>query len=235
MAPGLYVVLAMTAVFVAIGGDGNSATLWERFEPLVRLIRDYWPLSILVVFAAYLFGSILHAFPVTLSDKICRHCFRRTVRRKFRKFYDDEFPYKTLISEYTNTIPGYREFNDKISPNIYKSDNSEYFALINFYNYLKLSVCIGSPSTFLIIQELESRIRLFSGMFWAGLIGILVNFSLIFYVYINEDVGVWITFIISYFIISLTLVLLFGRQLPQIRGREAMHVYLAYFAYLKQP
>ena len=180
MAPGLYVVLAIAAVFVAIGGDSNSATLWARFEPLVRHIRDYWPLSILVVFAAYLFGSILHAFPVTLSDKICRHCFRRTLRKKFRKFYDDEFPYKMLIDEYTNTIPGYKEFNDKISSNAEKLNDFQDFTLINIYNYFKLSVCIGSPSTFLIIQELESRIRLFSGMFWAGLIGILVSFSLMY-------------------------------------------------------
>lgn len=233
MAPGLYVFLAIAAVSVAIGDDSTGATLWEKFNPLVKLLTDYWPLSILVIFAAYLLGNILRAVPVNLSDKICRRWFRRTVPLKKRFFFDSKFPYKKLIKEYVETLPKYGILPNKFLPNDKEIDAMEHYVLHTIFNYFKLVLCTGAPDAFAYIQEFESRVRLFSGMFWAGLVGIFTNIILTVHVLFNNNFEIWREFIVVYFIISLILVLLFGRQLPRVRGQEAVHVYLAYFAYIK--
>lgn len=233
MAPGLYVVLAIAAVSVAMGDDSTGATLWEKFKPFVKLLTDYWPLSILVIFAAYLLGNILRAFPVNLSDRICRRWFRRTVSLRDRYFFDFEFPYKVLIKEYVEMLPKYGVLSDKLLPNKEEIDEMKPYVLHTMFNYFKLVLCTGAPDAFVYIQEFELRVRLFSGMFWAGLVGIITNIILAVYVFANKDFEIWIGFIVVYFIISLVLVLLFGRQLPRVRGQEAVHVYLAYFAYMK--
>ena len=224
--------VAVTALPTAIFDKTLGGGLWDRFEPVVAAISDFWPLSILFVFAAYLIGAVMRAVPVNSADGACRRLFRRTIPTKNdrRKMYEEAFPYRSLLKYY---ITSFKKYN--LVPNNFILDENDIgqisnLKLHNLFIHFKNCLCSKSPDIYSTVKEFESRVRLFSGMFIAGICGLILVSCLLVIVLLNESVAIWWPFVLTTAFTSLLLILAFGRQLPKARKQEAMHVYLAYFA-----
>ena len=97
------------------------------------------------------------------------------------------------------------------------------------FNYWKDFVCISSPEGFEFYQTFETRSRMFAGMIFAGLVGILGSL-LIIYLTRNYSCEVGLTL----FLFSLALYITFGANFRRVRTQEAqvlLMIYLAYFQY----
>jgi len=97
------------------------------------------------------------------------------------------------------------------------------------FNYWKSMICINSPEGFEYYQTFEMRVRLMSGIIcaaWCGIIGALYIF--ISTLSIFHGIG------LPLFLVSFTLLMIFGLNIHRVRLQEARELLLIYSAYVQQ-
>ncbi|MBI3418380.1 MAG: hypothetical protein HY043_24080 [Verrucomicrobia bacterium] len=107
--------------------------------------------------------------------------------------------------------------------------------LHDIFNFWKMVLCQEAESAFLFTQELEARVRLFAGMFWAGAVGLAITLVGSFLVAMNFF-GIhlikpdWCKPLALLTGLSLILCALFGSQLRRVRKHEVRQLFTAYLA-----
>ena len=133
-----------------------------------------------------------------------------------------KFPHSERLEDYLGTLRSNAssthcsEFATPVIDNIVPMD---------VFNYWKNVLCINSPDGFRYYQGFEARSRFFSGMFWAGLLGMVGGIWSII-VYPTVPLALW-----QILIISTVVALLFGSQFRRIRCQEATALISLYTAY----
>jgi hypothetical protein len=153
-----------------------------------------------IFFLVYLIGQALRAIPVAITEKCCKQlhcnlicsqderkcneiklCRKNEGLAKYYYYKNEKFPYSRALNEILKKLDNSEEivsysFSNLFSPeNI--DDNDLYYI---YFNLFKVSLCAESANTFLYTQKFEERVRLFAGLFWAGIINfILVNISIL--------------------------------------------------------
>lgn len=185
-------------------------SLWSSLEPLVHLTHDKPPVIILILFSAYILGSILRAVPVTNSENfICSKEHRFPYERTVKKMFDSIKSNPQLTNIDSHVVP---DLSDGLPKHV--------------YNCWKDIVCVCSPEGFAYYQEFEARTRFFAGMFLAGCIGIvcapltLLLAGSIFY-----------KPALLLFFVSLIITYLYGRNLQHVRMQEVTTLAGLFLAY----
>lgn len=207
---------SFVSIYIALGIDhGNTAppeTLWASLDPLIQLTHERPSIILLILFSAYLLGSVLRSVPVSFSEKMM--CLT-----------GERFPYQESIKGIIDGIkcnPEASKINTEYIPDISKDMN------IQIYNYWKDIVCIGSPEGFSNYQEFEARTRFFAGMFLAGLMGMLA--ALLALVIAGD---IFYMPAIYLLILSIILSATYGTNLRRVRIQEVTTLTGLYLAYLQ--
>jgi hypothetical protein len=96
------------------------------------------------------------------------------------------------------------------------------------YNYWKDALCLSTPTGFEYYQTFETRVRFFTGMIWAGLVGIfaalaiLVRCQMLF-----QPVGILLLEL------SLILFITFSANFRRVRRQEVRALFLIFGAHLQ--
>jgi hypothetical protein len=68
-------------------------------------VKDHWPLSVTLLFFAYLVGSFLRAIPVTMADRICGWVFKWTAGKGYGQvLYEGDFPYRSMLDQQLDAL-----------------------------------------------------------------------------------------------------------------------------------
>jgi hypothetical protein len=189
---GMYVFLVAHATYSA-----TTTSLWQYLVEFAGVVQETPALAVLVLFGAFLFGSIIRSIPVDWADACT------TLGR------GKSFPYVQRL----------RHMRDRLIVERGVSNISEErlpdpagVSRITF-NYWKDFLCIEAPAAFSFYETFEARSRFFAGMFWAGVAGlggaVIAKISSISSP--SSQIAV----------LSLTLVAAFGLQLRRVRAQEA--------------
>lgn len=199
--PGFFIFIVSFVCLVNGTAAATSLSLWEHLLFLSTKIKENPPVIIFVLFAAYLLGSIIRSMPVQWAEAVAsfgrsRFPFGPKLRGMLREIKDE--------CAATNLRP-------ESLPTVEKLSSST-------FNYWKDFLCARAPEAFLYYQSFEARSRFYTGMFWAGAVGII---------------GGGVTVLRSYManlslipgtqlcVVSLCLCLAFGTQLRRVREQEA--------------
>jgi hypothetical protein len=87
------------------------------------------------------------------------------------------------------------------------------------FNHWKNALCVRSPESFRYYQMFESRSRMFAGMFWAGLIGVLGSIWTLAHLGVTGFAHT--PFAWQALAVSAVVILLFGGQFRRVREQEA--------------
>jgi hypothetical protein len=189
-----------------------TESAWSSLEPLVHLTHDKPSVIILILFCAYVLGSILRAVPVTKSENfICDN--------------KNEFPYGKTVKEMFDSIKTHHRLTHVETELIPELTNG---LPKHVYNCWKDIVCVCSPEGFAFFQEFEARTRFFAGMFLAGCIGIVCAplTSLVVGSILYKPA-------LYLFIVSVIITLLYGRNLQHVRMQEVTTLAGLFLAYVQ--
>jgi hypothetical protein len=198
--PGFFLVCAITIAFAPVQMVPTT-TLWTRLEGAATHIGGAPPLVVLLAFGAYLIGSLVRIVPLKAVERVIppgKVLFPHVV--EVRRFIN------TLKEEATAAC-----HEVSLGPTIGNSLSQHVF------NHWKNAVCLRSADGFRYYQSFESRSRMFAGMFWAGLVGILCAIITICRTVPNVSrAGV------ELMVLSLAIVVCFGSQFRRVRVQEAV-------------
>jgi len=218
--PGLYVVASIGFARLAIGASGLD-DLSGRLASHLNGETKLYPV-VVAVFAAYILGSAIRAFPISVADNVIGSAVRPLIRTRiverssnaeFRKLYDDGFPYRAMLEyvgrelERTHSVTSLRALERSVDYRV-------------VFDYWKTYVRIKNPEFTTRLHELEARTRMFHGFLWAALCGTLV--ALVTWCVGRSPLPlIWA-------VPSFLIFLIFAIRLRHVRGEEALHVYCAY-------
>lgn len=228
MAPGFHLLVALLILILSSSAKYNKYLDVNHLMNSAINLNSYWPLYILAVFLAYLFGNFLRAIPVRNADNLCKKLFSWTAGKKSSLvaiYYSDSFPYHSALTRLLDNLRANGFPKDLFSV----PDKSTVHTAFNFF---KTVLCAESPSAFEYTQTLESRVRLFAGMFWSSCVAIAISLILGILALISTSSVTWSPFHTGLLFASLAVAVLLGGQLPRVRGQEVEYVFLAYLAYL---
>jgi hypothetical protein len=202
------------SLYLLLGLDHTNRnvdeSLWSSLEPLVQLTHDKPSVIILILFSAYILGSILRAVPVTSSETFI--CSKK-----------HKFPYERTVGEMFNSISNHSQLTNvdkKFIPDLSNGLPK------HIYNCWKDIVCVCSPDGFAYYQEFEARTRFFAGMFLAGCLGIVcAPLTLLMVQSIFYKPALYL------FFVSLIITYLYGRNLQHVRMQEVTTLAGLYLAY----
>ncbi|NIM16139.1 MAG: hypothetical protein GTO45_29400 [Candidatus Aminicenantes bacterium] len=222
--PGAYVFSIILFVYLAITHEDANISISHRIESVFDELKDYWPLTLIIFIICYLIGILIRSFRVSIADELCKKIFSRFTRFKKGKwnitFYKSSFPYPAILEKLIQHLT-----ESKLVKRI-KLPDEEY--LDSAYQFWKLSICSELPDVFSYTQTLESTVRLFAGMFWAGLLGIIGS------IVILVARLSWWKLDLLLFSISLIISTIFGMNIRRVRGREVSYVFIAYLVLQKK-
>ncbi len=238
MTPGFYILIIMVSAFISFYPGTETCFNWNGLLQIVKEWKAYWPLYLFAVFIVYLIGSFLRAIPISTADKICKLIFSGMLKKKMSKVEIQEKSAKNLVTIYYNYPfpyhPAWERLFSYLQGNCFEEgafnlpDRKDMHAS---YNFFKSVLCSYVPNAFAYTQTLEARVRLFAGMFWSGLLGIAV-FSMLGILHFNNLIQiVWSTTHLMIVGMSFLICVLFGGQLPRVRGQEVEYVFYSYLAY----
>jgi hypothetical protein len=229
LAPGLYLT-AIASLFMAalIRGPGQNWT--EALNNLSNLIKLHWPLSIVLFFFSYLLGNILRAIPVNIVDRICGPIFKKTARNHHdRALYRDNFPYLPMLRQQLLDL----QANGLLKRSGLPDSSSAHTT----FNLWKMMLCHRAPAMFDYIQDLEGRVRLFSGIIWSALLSsFLAAVGVILSTCPKHPFNSsWLPIMIIIAVLSLMTAGLLGWRLRHVRGEEVYGVYHAVVSLMAEP
>jgi hypothetical protein len=226
LGPGVYLTVACAlgggAVYDALDRTNNDVP-----AQMLTTIAASWPLATFFFFIAYLTGSALRACSVTFVDRYIGSRFKFTASGPFQRalYESNNFPYLPMLEHQLEAIRQNRSglsLQGEILPPVQTAHT--------VFNLWKTLVCGKSTALFEYTQELESRVRLFSGMLWASALA-LVPSAAIFVVILFWSVSPkWLPTMIVLVFSSLLFFIILGWRLRHVRGEEAVMVFLAYLS-----
>ena len=225
MLPGLYLLLVFITIVLSNKNFHNLYT-WNNLLELCKNWNNYWPLYLLAFFLSYLLGQVFRAIPVKNAEKICKKLFYWTTTEGSldRIYYTTKFPYRRAMLRIISNL-----HDNGFPKNIFSLPDKK---LHTAFNYFKVTLCAESTNLFIYTQMLEARVRLFSGIFWAGSISVILFILLGCYATIDFENIFWSYFHTYFLITSILITILIGMQLPRVRGQEVEYVFLSYLTYL---
>lgn len=163
MIPGVHMLVVIGAVLHVVSGKPPDA-LWDSVE----FVTGNWPVAILLLFGAYLLGSIARAIPVDIMDNMIARFMRGSLMcglgmraRKHRERYNARFPFRRTVLKRI-----YRELRQNgmcSGVDVPRASKSH-----TVFNLWKMYLCEAAPNRFAYTQRIEARTRLFCGMIAAG-------------------------------------------------------------------
>lgn len=198
----------------------DGVDLWNRLVASITIdAQPRWYSIVIALFAAYLLGSVLRAFPVWRLDTPLAKLFgiriRRNVGERMELLYRDPYPYPAMLSFDRQQLV--------ISGCVSASNSCPSFDGCHAHvvlDYCKEYASLRSPAAAERLQEVEARTRLFFGMF--GAMGLGSATSLVF------ALCGWSALPLLWCAASIPFALIFGQRLRFIRGQEARMIYYAY-------
>ena len=222
LVPGSFVLLIIISVYLALTHKDQSSGIIKRIAPFFKVFTDYWPLFLVLFIIAYLVGILIRAIRVNLADMLSKKIFEKFNRSKWiRLGYESEFPYPVILEDVkkelleSNMISSYSLPNEK--------------NLHNVYNFWKMIICLESQDVFSHIQNLESIVRLFVGMFWSGFIGVIGYLITLGGCLLNKIIrDVWLDFTLVMLVVSVIILIMFGMNIRRVRVQEVVVLFMAY-------
>lgn len=214
MPPGLFIFIV---AFIAFSDDlplENRRSLLDYFLSLSKILHQYPAAILFMLFAAYIFGSIIRSMPVHWAEIVAT-------------FRGSEFPYpdvlKKMLDQMKNEATA-SHLNPDLLPTLQGVSS-------HTFNYWKDMLCIRAPEAFSFYQTFEARSRFFTGMFWAGLVG-LVSSLIMSIKIITQQYP--ITPAIHLLFLSVPLIIAFGWQIRRVREQEARLLLALFVAFIQQ-
>ena len=225
LVPGFFIFAVIVSFFLAFTHKDPKISILERIKPFFDNLKEYWPLAIFLIVIGYLLGNLIRAIRVTTADKFSKTIFSRLAITEEKKlFYKGSFPYPIILNEIRKHLNDSDLIADITLP-------EEEKPLYSAWNFWKITIGLEFPDMFNYIQNLESRVRLFAGMFWAGLVGIIVSLSIFGGCIFNNVIKVvWLKYNLYLFFASAALFTMFGMNLRRVRREEARSVFMGYLA-----
>lgn len=211
LSPGFVI---FTFVYAVYRTDKTTASLWAVLQVLAEQLQQRPAWIVFVLFAAYLLGSLLRAVPVWWAERLSP------------PFRMSRFPYPDVLKEVVATVK-----------NHYKAAGLDETRLpdlgdgvpMHIYNYWKNALCLGTASGFDYYQTFEMRVRFFTGMIWAGWIGLLCSLAVFIHCWAATHVVGW-----TMLLLALLLLLTFGVNFRRVRRQESRALLLLFITYLQQ-
>ncbi len=221
--PGFFITgVIVSAVLVFTQTDAKIGII-KRFGPFFKTLKGNWILTFIAFVIIFLAGNFLRSIKVTIADNVANFLFKRFIKASWTKlFYGNPFPYRDLLEKIKLILLQNKLIEDIPLP-------VDKHSLYILFQYWKMVICIEKSGSFSYIQEFESRVRMFAGMFWAGSCGIggsiLISASFIF----NKAACiVWWKYILLMFLVSVIIAVIFSRSLKRVRSEEVISVFIAY-------
>lgn len=229
LAPGIYVVSAASLIAIPLI-EPTATSPWQRIIQTLRGLAHDWPIVVVGVFFAYLIGSVLRAVPVNIADRLCKRLFGWTARDPDSfdgLIYRDHFPYSKMLDFQLQAL---QKSGIKIRIRWPLEKGTSH----TMFNYWKAALCLDTPAAFVYAQELEGRVRLFAGMFWAGILGLLVCTAGVCLL-LGPLPTSWFGPLLVFVLLSLTIAGVFGWRLRRVRADEAVRVFIAFLRLSQRP
>lgn len=229
--PGLYVMSAIGFAFVSAGAR-DWGTLSSKLKAALAVDPKWLP-TIAVLFASYIMGSMVRAFPVDSVDRRIGGLVRwiRGLNPKKDKenaqgsmlylLYGSDFPYQPWLEHHHALIVTTQKYlnssaavQESLKTGILPGD----FRLHVVFDFWKAWLYAVEPDAGSHIQESEARTRMFCGMFWACIIAFIVS-----------AVGsIWSHMCWVSACVSALIVIMCAWRLRHIRGEEARQIFFSY-------
>jgi hypothetical protein len=221
--PGSFVIGVIVSGVLVFTQYDTKTGIMDRFNPLFDTMKGNWIFSLIAFVMIFLVGNLLRALRVNNVDKISNFLFKRFIKNPFDKpLFETLFPYRETLKYIKAELLQVKLIEDITLP----EDKNAWH---DIYNYWKMAICIESPGSFYLIQDLEGRVRMFAGMFWAGAAGILGSVIIALGFFINgAAMSVWGGYILFMFILSAIIAVSFALNLKRVRRQEVISVFLAY-------
>jgi cytochrome bd-type quinol oxidase subunit 2 len=246
--PGFYVLANLWLVGLAFTYRENE-DLWQAVQAAVQTPTENWTVFLGIILTSYLLGSLLRAVPVNAADRAAQLLLAPLrlvlgllpwLRAYGLRF--EPFPYRSILKDTLDNVAscgGLRGLNDPAVTALREAvkvpDPTQEFSaealLHTAYNYWKVVVCDRAPGAFEFSQELESRVRLFAGMFWAGLLGIVLLVGGFWAAGLRGYLSEWRFW--AALAVSAAIGVGFGLNVGRVRREEVRHVFLAYLTLLR--
>ncbi len=202
--PGFYSVLLLGFL---LKFPQNATTMIEALSPIAFVLKENPVYLIFLLFAAYLFGSIIRALKVKWAEK---------VSPPFRS----DFPYQDELKIALETL----KKSQAIKVDTTKFPDLSGGVSEDVFNYWKDVLCAKSDKAFDYYESFETRARFSAGMVWAGVVGMIASLSMLFRC---VTVG-W-----QLLVLSLVVYIAFGFHLRRVRKQEAKALLFLYVAHLQ--
>jgi hypothetical protein len=222
LVPGSFVLIILASISLAFTHRDPAEGIIQRVKPFFDVLKNYWPLVLILLIIAYLAGNIIRAVRVNLADMLSKKLFANLAKREWLKVgYESAFPYPAVLEKMKNELIESKLLADFSLP--------EEKNLHNVYNYWKMVICLESQEVFTRIRNAESVVRLFVGMFWAGFIGVLGYLIILAGCLFNVIIRyVWLEYAIVMLAISIVILVTFGMNIRRVRAQEVGFVFMGY-------
>jgi hypothetical protein len=225
LVPGSYVFSIILFFYLAISHEDMKISLSQRIEDFFRELKEYWALTLIIIIICYLLGILIRSFRVTIADELSKKLFSWLFKKgKWnKKLYESSFPYPAMLEVLIDHLE-----KQGIVLKSFKLPPKD--TLYSAYQFWKISICSELPDVFSYTQNMESTVRLFAGMFWAGLLGIIGSCSLLGTWLLKSSLGGpdWVRLGLIVLGISLIISFIFGMNIRRVRGQEVRYVFYAY-------
>lgn len=221
--PGSFIMgVFVSGVLVFTQYDTNIGIM-GRFNSLFGTLKDNWVLSFIAFIMIFLVGNLLRSIRVNKVDRIASFFFKRFIKEsRDQEYYRNPFPYRPLLEKIKKGLLEVKLIVDIPLP----EDRN---TLHDVFIYWKTVIRMDSPGSFHHIQDLEGRVRMFAGMFWAGVTGILGSIVTSLSIISNEAArSVWGVYILLMFITSVIISAALSLSLKHARSQEVINVFLTY-------
>ncbi|MCX6583148.1 MAG: hypothetical protein NT166_23485 [Candidatus Aminicenantes bacterium] len=224
--PGSFIMGVIVSVVLVFTQYDTELCIMERFNSFFETLKGNWVLSFIVFIMIFLVGNLLHSIRVNKVDRIANFFFNGLIKEpRDKAHFENPFPYRAMLEEIKTGLLKVKLIEDIPLP-------EDRDTLHDVFIYWKTVIRMDSPGSFHHIQDLEGRVRMFAGMFWAGVVGILGSIGSIVtlssFIFNEAAWSVWGGYILFMFIISVIISAAFSLSLKHARSEEVKAVFLTY-------
>ena len=199
-----------TFVYAACRTNNQTPSLWVVLQGLAEQLQQRPAWIIFVLFAAYLLGNLVRTMPVEWAERMLPP-------------FTGGFPYPEDLREVRKTLHDHAAvagINPELLPDLTNG------VPLRVYNYWKGTLCIGTANGFDYFQTFATRMRFFTGMLWAGWIGVgCSGWIAVSCQMLTHPVGK------ALFVLAAVILLTFGLNFRRVRRQEARALLLLFVAY----
>jgi len=158
--PGGFFVLLMAAL--AMYPPAQTTDFIAAIRPLADGIRENPYYLVLVIFGAFLIGSVIRSLPLVWAER---------VSPPFHSRFPFHAQLKGALKDLTDNCQA-AMFRPEASPDLSKDINR------NIWNYWKDTLCCHNEKAFHFYQSFEIRARYAAGLVWAGIGGMIASMTM---------------------------------------------------------